>query len=125
MLGNGCQRCSFHCSVCGCGVVRHTYEQFHGKVNETKVDFRVFDFPSFNFIPLMHLSTQKNPLVSKMQKRHFPRIFDQMARAAMFTNVEKVKKSVHFPCLFWLFPRYYCLYCVFPARRASPFTHNG
>ena len=92
-------------------------------MSETKVDFRIFDFPSLDFIPSnSFVGTKKISWSQRCKKCKFPRIFYQMARAAKFTNVGKVQKSVHFPCLFWLVSRHHC---VCPARSASPFTHNG
>ena len=54
----------------------NSYEQCHGKVNETKVDFRIFDFSSFNFTSFNYfILPKKNVLVSKMQKTSFPKNF--------------------------------------------------
>ena len=77
--------------------IENTYEQFHGKVTETKVDFRIFDFSSSIFIPFnSSIHTKKISWSERCKKRHFPRIFDQMARAAIVTNVRKVQKISSF-----------------------------
>ena len=73
--------------------------------------------------PLIHLSVQKkSPGLKDAKNVNSQGFFIRWRELQNLQMSGKCRKSVHFPCLFWLVPRHHC---VCPARSASPFTHNG